>query len=1187
MGIIGIIKWFDKTKGFGVIETSIHGEYFLHKSNFVSSLNNLNELSPVIFLPEIERGKKAAKECHFPENADDLFTILQFMDENPTVRIKTKVKGISRWGNRYTKDEFIDYNVFCVSIKFLFAKKSNDELFEIITAAYLKLINTLDDFNYNFLFRTIAQEVNQLSIEDTHQLNNKLFNFYGENLSEDILFSIWKTKNFKYIGKSNYDDYEIPVDLLLRNYEELTDLDLKRIQNYENGDETCFNIVSEKIKDISHQMTSIEIVDLYKYVEFIKSKPRKEKLELVLNELCYKKLLEEISTALDDLPDEISNKDFLLRHDELNQLIPDKLDEIHKESLAKIIADRVIDKSDKQMEIELWLFDYLSEVAPSQVVDFILDENTSQDDKLKGLSKIYDSESISFILQQLVEQKYIEETYELIESFIRVENDLGYFKLQEKTKDFNKDIIGYNLVEIYEGILLRTVTKEEQVKLFFKGWLHNYPRDYITYIAPQLIESELRKIFHNDNTNEEFKFELLVNKCKQIADDELDWFLRLCHEYLSEDEFSYIDIKLNKRVSGGEWFKLWQNKLTRVLRKEFLLEYFDEDKKKYNLILKWINDEILTKDIICDFFYEKLELSKNISDRREFYTAFNIVQKLLEIESNAQEIILNFENKFLNLLLWHLGEDVAFDFQELKGKFIYFNPNDQVYIFKRLFYLKHIGEIDFTIEELDEIVRADVDLYLSNEKFQNDFVLDISTHVIIEAVKSYLSKKSFLFESDLILKDLKNNSKKRFKLGEYFEECPGRLIANWNWKTNGKIRKIPFPNDKERFYYSIEFTSGSLVESHNHYRTYTYFEKNPLFDNLKEDVKKITGRKWNPEKKHWGVPSSSSDEVYEFAKKHRFFIDLGDRKHYDNNTHLVEYSRDDKPNGIDYCEGRKSNKEHDKMKCDFWWCTNQPCFEFAEVDNLSNNTPVVKEPSVVSNIFAKAFPQEKNKLNASWLNYKLLDILRVLEINTDEQKENPEDFITDGNYYKLIGHINAFNRLVDKLYCRECNELLYPTETSHFALYRDTKFHCENKQCVEYKKVIYLNHCLNGECKNIIDSRVSKPCDNGLYICDSCGTCCSDLMFKRRLDNLRLVGGYIHDGLEKSVQEEKGHLEKAEYYCYKCKGMMTEVSDKKFECSNCGVTYDLKDFMWIDRKWVKKSKRRRDYPILGSLEGLS
>ncbi len=63
-------------------------------------------------------------------------------------------------------------------------------------------------------------------------------------------------------------------------------------------------------------------------------------------------------------------------------------------------------------------------------------------------------------------------------------------------------------------------------------------------------------------------------------------------------------------------------------------------------------------------------------------------------------------------------------------------------------------------------------------------------------------------------------------------------------------------------------------------------------------------------------------------------------------------------------------------------------------------------------------------------------------------------------------------------------------------------------------------------------------------------------MLERRLSNLKLTGGYIHDNLVKCVNEKLGHLERGEYFCYKCKSEMTEISNDIFKCSNCNVKYD-------------------------------
>jgi ribosomal protein L37AE/L43A len=166
------------------------------------------------------------------------------------------------------------------------------------------------------------------------------------------------------------------------------------------------------------------------------------------------------------------------------------------------------------------------------------------------------------------------------------------------------------------------------------------------------------------------------------------------------------------------------------------------------------------------------------------------------------------------------------------------------------------------------------------------------------------------------------------------------------------------------------------------------------------------------------------------------------------------------------------------------------------------------------------------------------------------------DFIPKGHYYQFIGLINRFNRLLEKIYCHECNEILHPVDTSHFAAHTVVRFCCENDKCGQHKKEVYLNHCLNGQCNFIVDSRVSKSCKNGLYICENCGSCCSHSMLQRRLTNLQTTGGYIHQNLIKCVNEKLGHLERAEYFCYKCKDEMQETSTDIFVCNKCNVKYD-------------------------------
>lgn len=217
------------------------------------------------------------------------------------------------------------------------------------------------------------------------------------------------------------------------------------------------------------------------------------------------------------------------------------------------------------------------------------------------------------------------------------------------------------------------------------------------------------------------------------------------------------------------------------------------------------------------------------------------------------------------------------------------------------------------------------------------------------------------------------------------------------------------------------------------------------------------------------------------------------------------------------------------FKKEFWWCDGQPCFSKCETIHLKEE----------------------------WEEYTLLDFCEILGFNTDETNKIG-DYIPKGNYYQFVALINRFNRLLDKLYCRDYNHILYPSDfgTSHFSAHTVVRFQCRSEPCTNNDE-IYLNHCLNRQCNCIIDSRVSKRCDNGLFICNNCGSCCSHNMLERRLSNLKLTGSYIHGNLIKCVDEKGRHVERGEYFCYKCKAEMTEVSNDIFQCSNCNVKYDM------------------------------
>ena len=53
---------------------------------------------------------------------------------------------------------------------------------------------------------------------------------------------------------------------------------------------------------------------------------------------------------------------------------------------------------------------------------------------------------------------------------------------------------------------------------------------------------------------------------------------------------------------------------------------------------------------------------------------------------------------------------------------------------------------------------------------------------------------------------------------------------------------------------------------------------------------------------------------------------------------------------------------------------------------------------------------------------------------------------------------------------------------------------------------------------------------------------------------LSRIGVYISDRLRLFVENDLGHWEKHEYYCYKCGKLMSSSKDH-FHCDDCGTEY--------------------------------
>jgi cold shock CspA family protein len=1106
--LIGLVKWFDLEKGFGVVATPNGREYFLHIKNFISEPEKLLKGTPIVFTPKIDlkKNKSSAENCRKIENSEDWKIIFNHLGKSDIVDIELELTGKSRFGNQYRRKEIHPFSLIELSLKHFLKNKSENEITAAIIDFFESELNSDHFIQYCDILENGLKK--QLPVDTANKLLDAAYSYFGKNLNESILFKVWKERKFKYISYNDKDDYEIPEHVLNSNINELGELDLKRISTHSFGSDFCSKYAKEKFKN-TENLTISEINGLYQLLEIIDEGER-EKSKVNLDHVYANKIIEDFNIQMASQGPIRNNEDFDA-YNRLLQNIPSLLNDTEKGKIRKSIIDIIIDRCTDEFKLDLWIKGVVDEIPLEKITKFFTTDEAQKEDLISILSKVETEVQFELLKRYLKENGY-EKSFSLIEALVKKENSLGYyFNLSEVLFDheFWKDKKCSELIDAFSSYVVDECSDEQKYDLFLKGLVQQVPLHIVYHKINTLTLNDCQKIFLNVADNKIFIKDILESKLEIAQSSDIGELYDLASKFLDKENFESFDKKVFDTLDQQTYFSLWENGKAKIFPRLYIEAMLNDKAENYDHIKRWISRDLISADEIVELLLSFLRRQIFVSDRTIFYKQLNHIKVLFQLNENILDRIKQFKNIFYDTILWYLDKDGNINLKELKQKFIYFGPDDQVRIIRKLFYLKASGQFDLTIEDLQELTRFDLDLYQLNSEFNPDVFVDISTEVVIQALGNFAKNGKFIVESEIlkiVLKDIGTDRTRRFKLGNYFENCLGRTSAVYDWSRNGEIRKI-ISGDGDYFF---------VID----------FEFDPY---LVEEIKKLPGRKWKAESKKWIVPSTSENMIIEFAKANRFYLNFGGNN-YENNTHLVNFNRVEVPLGITFCEGRQANKPHDLFKKTFWWCANQPCFEKCET--LHNS----KE----------------------WEKYTLLDFCEIFGLNTDEINRM-NDFINKGLYYQFIGLVNRFNRLLDKLYCSDCNEIMFPVDHSHFAAYSVVRFHCINQKCDNHKEV-YLNHCLNGQCGNIIDSRISQKCENGLFICDQCGSCCSHNMLSRRLENLNNNGGSIHNNLRDAVKWKLGHLERAEYNCYNCSKSMDEIEHEVFHCSVCEITYDTRKF---------------------------
>lgn len=479
-----------------------------------------------------------------------------------------------------------------------------------------------------------------------------------------------------------------------------------------------------------------------------------------------------------------------------------------------------------------------------------------------------------------------------------------------------------------------------------------------------------------------------------------------------------------------------------------------------------------------------------------------------EFISKIQRLKSELTDQKIAVILWGVYFHSGASQNNLSEIYSCLPPYLQIRILKRMMRSIDEGKIQHTAQSLYEFLRKGIKkLCLPVEIVFSYLILREST-----------PEANFSHKYMLQLIDGREDHNEWIGIRQFVEECHGRVQYDWRGDSmHDTSWREPFYNgimDSKDGSVSL-FLPRKMINRNRVSQNYN----NKYFDLLQQVVElnfaEVASQK-----------SASQDGIiYKFPLIYikevkgicREFNILGGKMKV---PLTINENRDDY-----FCEGRLSNELDRNHGLPFYWCSNLPCFR-----------------RII-----------RFRTTDEWEKYTILDFMRIFQIPVDYISKYKG--ITKFGYYIIFNsYLKSFAKFYEHLKCRECGKLLHPKDISNFATMSVTEFSCQNPECVVKDNIVYLNNCFNRpKCTAIIDSRDSKKCPNGRYICPECGGCCSTENERKRLNNLHITGGFVSQNLMNFLEQQLGHWEKSEFYCYNC-GHKMIIEDGKNVCPICGAS---------------------------------
>ena len=215
-----------------------------------------------------------------------------------------------------------------------------------------------------------------------------------------------------------------------------------------------------------------------------------------------------------------------------------------------------------------------------------------------------------------------------------------------------------------------------------------------------------------------------------------------------------------------------------------------------------------------------------------------------------------------------------------------------------------------------------------------------------------------------------------------------------------------------------------------------------------------------------------------------------------------------------YCAPTLSEANNPAIDLPFFWCRGKECFH----NNLADQTLA-----------------EQN----DWQHYTLYHMVEI--IGFPKLHMTPGGYEPDNVVRVFIAVANKAMQKIKRLKCRGCGHLMFTDKSGRFN--RHNYYSCINPICPEARIPVYLNYCYKCK-KGLIDSRDTKRCPNGWYICPTCLACCDDEQYERQAQRYRILNSPVPERIARMLGH--GHNDKGEYFCPDCGGPIEFVMDERY-----------------------------------------